>query len=116
MSGTWQILAYVFRFLSMNDPYNSTFYAIWFVLILVAPLWTNAFVYMVVGRITWNFKDDARVLRIKAWRVGTIFVIFDIITFFVQVYGVLMASGQNKPVDQVLTGKRVTFLYVSPKI
>lgn len=78
MSGIWQTVAFVFRILSIQVPASETNYAIWFVLILVAPLWTNAFVYMVVGRIVWNFKKGASIFRVKAWNFGLFFVILDI--------------------------------------
>lgn len=78
MSGLIQTCTYVFRVLSILNPANYSYYALWFVLMLVAPLWTNAFVYMVVGRMVWNFTDDARVLRVRPWRFGLFFVILDI--------------------------------------
>ena len=46
MSALWQTLAYAFRVVSIYNPASLGDYAAWFVLILVAPLWTNAFVYV----------------------------------------------------------------------
>lgn len=46
MSALWQTLAYIFRIVSIKNPTSLADYAAWFVLILVAPLWTNAFVYV----------------------------------------------------------------------
>jgi hypothetical protein len=46
MSALWQTIAYIFRVISINTPTDLGNYAAWFVLILVAPLWTNAFVYV----------------------------------------------------------------------
>jgi hypothetical protein len=45
----------------------------------ISPLLTNAFVYMVLGRMTWNFTDTARVSGVKAWRFGLYFVLLDIV-------------------------------------
>lgn len=78
MSGTIQTLTYIFRVLSILNPASYAVYAVWFVLILIAPLWTNAFVYMVMGRMVWNFTDDARILRMRPWQFGFIFVTLDI--------------------------------------
>jgi hypothetical protein len=50
MSAFWQFVAYVFRIISINAPANLGNYAAWFVLILVAPLWTNAFVYVSISQ------------------------------------------------------------------
>ena len=46
MSTLWQLVAYIFRIISIGTPTNLGNYAAWFVLILVAPLWTNGFVYV----------------------------------------------------------------------
>ncbi|KAJ5744179.1 hypothetical protein N7533_009049 [Penicillium manginii] len=78
MSGAVQTLTYIFRVLSILNPASYGYYAAWFILILIAPLWTNAFVYMVMGRMVWNFSDDARVLRVRPWHFGLSFVILDI--------------------------------------
>lgn len=99
MSAIWQTAAYVLRDVSIKNPTSITWYAAWFVLILVspfhfeyrdreikahllsqvAPLWTNAYVYMVVGRLVYNFTKASKVLRISAWRFGLIFIILDIV-------------------------------------
>ena len=78
MSGMWQTVAYICRTLSIQHPDNFGLYAIWFIFILVAPLWTNAFVYMVVGRVVWTFKKGASIFHIKPWNFGLFFVILDI--------------------------------------
>jgi ammonia channel protein AmtB len=78
MSGLIQTITYIFRVLSILNPASYGDYAGWFVLILIAPLWTNAFVYMVMGKMVWNFTDDARVLRMRPWQVGLFFVMLDI--------------------------------------
>jgi hypothetical protein len=49
------------------------------VLILVAPLFTNAFVYMTVGRMVWNYVEDAKIFGVTASRFGLYFVILDIV-------------------------------------
>jgi hypothetical protein len=50
MSALWQFVAYIFRIISINTPTDLGNYAAWFVLILVAPLWTNAFVYVSISQ------------------------------------------------------------------
>lgn len=102
----------------------------------VAPLWTNAFVYMVVGRMVWNFVPTAKILGITAWRFGTYFVILDIMyvstsftpcfsdvlqeanelcitsAFIIQLYGAASAEQQSNSVSQTLQGKHADQLYV----
>lgn len=91
MSGAMQTVTYIFRILSILSPASYSYYATWFILILVAPLWTNAFVYMVMGRMVWNFSDDARVLHVRPWRFGLFFVILDIVLVpFSSIYGPML--------------------------
>ncbi|KAK1149810.1 hypothetical protein N8T08_003361 [Aspergillus melleus] len=107
VSGLIQTLTYVFRVLSILSPASYTDYAAWFILILIAPLWTNAFVYMVMGRMVWNFTDDAQVLRVKPWRFGLFFVILDIIAFIVQVYGAAQAAGNHITYEKQMEGLHI---------
>ena len=45
----------------------------------VAPLWTNAFCYMVLGRMVWNYSPNGRIWKITASRFGVYFVVLDIV-------------------------------------
>lgn len=87
LSALVQTLTYIFRTLSIQNPYSFSDYVVWFVLILVAPLLTNAFVYMVFGRMVWKYAEKQRIGKIKAWNFGTIFVLLDILALLIQVYG-----------------------------
>lgn len=73
----------------------------------VAPVWTNAYAYMVMGRMVYNFTPSASVLKVPAWRFGLIFVALDILAFLVQVGGALIASGSDKPEHPVMLGLHV---------
>ncbi|MCJ1301210.1 hypothetical protein MMC08_004009 [Hypocenomyce scalaris] len=113
MSGVWQTVAYIFRVLSITYPASFGDYAAWFVLILVAPLWTNAFVYMVLGRMVWNFTSKAKILGVTAWRFGLYFVLLDITAFVIQVYGAATATtGTNEPENKVLQGLHIYMIGV----
>lgn len=107
MSGVWQVFTYIFRTISIQQPDSFNYYAAWFVLILVAPLWTNAFVYMVFGRMVWNYADNRRLWRVKAPHFGLAFVLLDILSFVVQVYGAAKATVKNAPQDKVLQGLHI---------
>ncbi|KAF5235731.1 hypothetical protein FANTH_11611 [Fusarium anthophilum] len=103
MSAFWQVFTYIFRTVSIYNPASFDYYATWFVVILVAPLWTNAFAYMVFGRMVWCYTSDGRLYGIKAWQFGFIFVILDIIAFIVQVYGAAQAAtGKDKTLAEKL--------------
>ncbi|KAL8806856.1 MAG: hypothetical protein Q9200_004893 [Gallowayella weberi] len=107
MSALWQAICYILRVLSIKNPASMGYYSGWFILILVSPLWTNAFVYMVMGRMVYNFTYRARLLGIKAWRFTLYFVLLDIVAFIIQAGGAASASGNNKPEHEVLLGLHI---------
>lgn len=79
--------------LSIQHPASFSDYAASFILILVsegvfgkafsadaskiAPLLTNAFAYMVMGRMVYNFTTQAKIFGVKAWRFTLCFVLLD---------------------------------------
>ncbi|KAF4634116.1 hypothetical protein G7Y89_g3990 [Cudoniella acicularis] len=107
VSGLAQTIAYIFRIISINNPSSLGPYAAWFVLILIAPVFTNAYVYMIMGRMVWNYITEAKIYKVTAWRMGTYFVILDIVALLIQVYGAASASGNNIPTDQILQGLHI---------
>ncbi|KAL1890735.1 hypothetical protein Sste5346_008060 [Sporothrix stenoceras] len=102
MSAFWQLLTYIFRSISIQTPASFGNYAAWFVLILVAPLWTNAFAYMVFGRLVHNYTPDRKLWGLPASKFGLVFVVLDIVAFVVQVYGAATATKNDIPTDEVL--------------
>ncbi|KAL1862604.1 hypothetical protein VTK73DRAFT_6731 [Phialemonium thermophilum] len=107
MSGALQVVTYVFRTVSILTPASFGDYAAWFVLILIAPLWTNAFVYMVFGRAVWSYRDDGRVWGLSARLFGIVFVALDIVALIIQVLGAVQAAQQHAPQHKVLLGLHV---------
>ena len=107
MGAAWQTGAYVSRILSIEHYTNSSLYSVWFILILLAPLWINAYVYMVLGRMVYNFTSTAKILKVKAWRFGLYFVLLDIVAFLIQAAGASMASGDNISQSQIERGLHI---------
>lgn len=107
MSATWQCICYILRILSIKNPDSDGLYTGCFTLILVSPLWTNAFVYMVMGRMVFNFTSGAKLFGIKAWRFTLYFVLLDILAFIIQAGGAISASGSDKPTHTILLGLHV---------
>lgn len=107
MSALWQTLTYIFRTLSIQNPASYGNYAAWFILILVAPLWTNAYAYILFGRMVWGYTTTHELWRIKAWQFGVIFILLDIVAFVVQVAGAVRATGSNKTDQQTLDGLHI---------
>ncbi|KAI9678741.1 MAG: hypothetical protein M1817_005798 [Caeruleum heppii] len=116
MAALWQLAAFLFRALSIHNPTSVEAYSLWFILILVAPLWTNAFVYMVVGRMVYNFLSGMTVYGIRAWRFGYYFVLLDVTAFIIQLIGAGIASSPTAPVDRVMLGLHIYMGGVSQKI
>ena len=107
MGALWQTLAYSFRILSIQHVDNNVYYTVWFILILLAPLWTNAFVFMVLGRMVFNYTSSAKIFGIHAWRFGLYFVLLDIVAFITQASGASMASGDNLTNTQIMRGLHI---------
>nr|OQO16234.1 hypothetical protein B0A51_17195 [Rachicladosporium sp. CCFEE 5018] len=105
VSGGMQTAAYILRILAIQQPRNDSIYSTMFVLLMVAPVWTNAYAYMAFGRMVYNFTHDAEVLGIRAWRFTLLFVILDVVAFLVQAGGASIASGDD--LNNVMTGLHV---------
>lgn len=109
MSALLQTSTYILRILSILHPTSFGAYAGWFVLILVSPLWTNAFVYMILGRMVYNYMPSSKIFNVTAWRIGQLFVGLDIVAFVVQVFGAgsTQSGGADETSAQVLRGLHI---------
>lgn len=107
MAGIWEIGGYASRSYSITKQAESGIYTAQFLLILLAPLWINAFVYMILGRMIHFFLKDDRIYGLRARRVTLMFVLFDITAFVVQLTGGLMSSGSDVPVDTAKLGLNI---------
>ncbi|KAK5089479.1 hypothetical protein LTR70_005938 [Exophiala xenobiotica] len=95
MGGLWETTGFILRVLSIINPRNGGFYSNQGILILLAPLWINAFVYMALGRLVHFSLIQNTVLRIKARHLTLIFVVFDITAFLMQATGGILAAGSE---------------------
>lgn len=93
----WQLLGYIFRILSITAPTSKPWFIAQSLLIILAPLWINAFVYMVLGRMVQFFLDDQRVCGIRARNMTAIFVLADVLAFIVQAAGGVKARWDAEP-------------------
>lgn len=106
MGGAWETAGYIFRTLSVEHQLSTAYATAQQLLILLAPLWINAFVYMALGRMIHFFLNDDKVFRLKAKRITLIFVLCDITTFLVQGAGGSMTTSTN-PISTQRTGLHV---------
>ncbi|KAK5553376.1 hypothetical protein LTR46_008735 [Exophiala xenobiotica] len=100
MGGTWEAAGYIVRILSIYHQLNSTLYTIQTLLILLAPLWINAYIYMLLGRMIHFFLVSDSVFKIKARSITRMFVLFDITAFLIQATGGTMAGPDSSAQTQ----------------
>ncbi|KAG7086376.1 hypothetical protein E1B28_002336 [Marasmius oreades] len=98
MAGLWETTSYIFRALSAYDISPQGFGIPSQLLVQLAPLWINAFVYMVFGRVVYYFLPDKRVGHLSAHVLSVIFVLLDVMSFLIQGTGAILAqSGSDAP-------------------
>lgn len=107
MAGLWETGGYISRSISIYNQTSSGVYIAQFLLILLAPLWINAYVYMILGRMMHFFLARDRIFGIRARRITLVFVLFDITAFIVQLTGGIMTSGTNEAVATVQLGLNI---------
>jgi len=79
MGAIWETGSFVIRNISIQNPTSEGAYDPSFLLFLLAPLWINAFDYMLLGRMVYHFLPDQKLWKIKAQRMALIFVLLDIV-------------------------------------
>ncbi|KAI8292697.1 hypothetical protein K4K60_000051 [Colletotrichum sp. SAR11_57] len=104
MAGVWETSAFVLRTLGAKNGRVLPFYIISSLTFMLAPLWINAYAYMVGARIVHFSLPDRRVFRIKASYMTKLFVGADLVCFGVQGAGGSMLSGQGSA-STMQTGK-----------
>ena len=78
MGALWETLAFIIRSVTIQNPTNNSLYNAQFVLVLLAPLWINAFDYMVLARLVHMFMPDKQLARLRGRMLGVWFVLLDI--------------------------------------
>lgn len=78
MAAAWELVGFAFRIVSTQNETQLGYYLAQILLSLTAPIWINAFVYMVLGRMVQFFVADHKVLGVQARRLTACFVILDV--------------------------------------
>ncbi|KAK0612120.1 RTA1 like protein-domain-containing protein [Immersiella caudata] len=106
MGSLWELLCFVFRTIGARDQQNQDYVIVSTLLFLLAPLWINAFVYMIVARLVHFLLPNERVLSMSPRWLAKIFVTADVASFLIQaVGGAMLASTENS--DIKITGQRI---------
>ncbi|KAF2820835.1 hypothetical protein CC86DRAFT_360087 [Ophiobolus disseminans] len=110
MAALWETGAYAFRALGSKNQQSSGIALVAQILVLVAPIWVNAFAYMVFARIVHFYSPTRKVWFFSPSILALIFVTLDIISFVVQLIGGGMAGpgasaeSQRKGLDIYMGG------------
>ncbi|OCL11240.1 hypothetical protein AOQ84DRAFT_314190 [Glonium stellatum] len=97
MGLSWETGSFITQALGSHHQQSSALALVSQLLILLAPLWINAYVYMTTGRMIWAFLPEKKIWKVKAMSIGKYFVWLDIISFLVQGMGGAMLSPGSSP-------------------
>ncbi|KDQ57165.1 hypothetical protein JAAARDRAFT_58630 [Jaapia argillacea MUCL 33604] len=95
MAGIWETGGFVTRVLSTFNQSQIVFVFPSQILILLAPLWINAFDYVLLGRMVHYFLPQQSIAGIRARRLATLFVLLDITALLVQGGGGSMLNNTD---------------------
>lgn len=74
----WECVGMILRTYSTIDQTKSGTTAASQLLVLLTPLWVNAFVYMIFGRMVYYYLPERKVAGIRAERLALIFIWLDV--------------------------------------
>jgi heme/copper-type cytochrome/quinol oxidase subunit 1 len=107
MGATWECLSFCLKTVGSRDQQQMGWAIGSTLLFLLAPLWINAFVYMVVARLVHYVLPDQRLWGCKATWLTRMFVTLDVVSFVVQAAGGSMMSQEDTEGDIVRKGQQV---------
>ncbi|KAF2736060.1 hypothetical protein EJ04DRAFT_551582 [Polyplosphaeria fusca] len=87
MGALWELLSFGLRTIGTRHQDSVVLASLSFTIFALAPLWINAFVYMVAGRLIFCFHPEKRVFKLNAVSIGRIFILGDIAAFIIQAGG-----------------------------
>jgi len=95
MAGLWETAGLVLRVFSVLHTTSTAFGEPSQILILLAPLWINAFLYVLMSRVVHFFVPEKHVAGISARRLSLCFVLLDITAFLMQAGGGLIINSDT---------------------
>jgi len=78
MGGLWETGALVTRALAVVEPTSEGLFDTQFALVLISPLWINAFIFVLLGRLVYYYLPSKKLLGMRTWAFGLIFVLCDV--------------------------------------
>ncbi|KAJ7495344.1 RTA1 like protein-domain-containing protein [Mycena latifolia] len=105
MAGLWETGGLLFRSINVINPTSVGLDVPSQLLILLAPVWLNAFLYVLMSRMVYYFVPDKRIGGISAQRLSVCFVLLDVTSFIVQAAGGSLLSSDSP--STALTGVHI---------
>ncbi|OBT70488.1 hypothetical protein VE03_00293 [Pseudogymnoascus sp. 23342-1-I1] len=112
MGSLWEFGSYATRTISTRNQQNSGLALISQILILLAPIFINAYGYTILGRMVHFYLPSFSVLGVRLYNLTLWFVFADIACFVVQLIGGAQATNTAPP-DQALRGIRIYMAGIS---
>ncbi|KAF9628944.1 putative rta1 domain protein [Lasiodiplodia theobromae] len=91
----WETASFALRALGQRNQQSQSIATLSQFLLLLSPLWINAFAYMTAGRLIHCFSATHAALGMPATRIGRVFVWCDVVSFVVQAIGGLLLAPGN---------------------
>lgn len=92
MGALWEFASFALRTASTKNQQSVPLAFVSTILVLLAPMWINAFIYMVMGRMIYFFVPAQKIFGVKGISIAKIFVWLDVASFITQVAGGVMIS------------------------
>ncbi|KAM5343339.1 hypothetical protein ACJ41O_014305 [Fusarium nematophilum] len=115
MGASWECICFTLRALGARDQQEMTYVIVSTLLFLLAPLWINAFAYMIVARLVHFLHPQRSMMGISAQWLAKGFVTGDVICFVIQAAGGAMIADQNSE-DNAELGRKVYMAGVSVQL
>ncbi|KFY09578.1 hypothetical protein V492_05437 [Pseudogymnoascus sp. VKM F-4246] len=112
MGSLWEFGSYATRTISTRNQQNSGLALISQILILLAPIFINAYAYTVLGRMVHFYLPSFSILGVRLYNLTLWFVFADIACFVVQLIGGAQATNTAPP-KQALRGIRIYMVGIS---
>jgi hypothetical protein len=95
MGAAWEFSSFAIRSAGAKNQQSTPLAFASQILVLLAPLWLNAFDYMVLGRMIHYFLPEQKIWGIRARKLAVWFVCADILSFLTQLGGGSMIQNGN---------------------
>lgn len=97
MGVTWEFIAFSTRTYGSKNQQSFAASYIAQIFLLLAPMWVNAFIYMVLGRMIYFFVPTQKIWGIKGIKIAKIFVWLDVASFMTQLGGGVLIEPDQDP-------------------